>query len=279
MNDVSCLPAGDKFDFCLLIPCFNNREGLEMSIKSVTYTSNSFLIVVVDDGSVIPVSAKEITGYTTGAIKVIRLIRNEGITRALNKGLEWIAATVNTAYVARLDCGDICHKDRFTKQVGFLDKNPAITLLGSWCAFEDELKGQKFIYRSPEHHKAIVRDMYVRNSFMHASMMMRLTAVKEAGFYPLDYEYAEDYALCWILCNRTKVYIIQESLVNCMLNRKGISFKNKNKQLKARLKVVRNLAPNSLYKLLGILKIYCLRLMPRELILRLKIFLDKMQRA
>lgn len=278
MNDVRAL-GGEKFDFCLLVPCFNNREGLVMSLKSVTYISNTFLIVIVDDGSMIPVSAKEISDYTTGSVKVIRLVRNEGITRALNKGLDWIVANVNTQYVARLDCGDICHKDRFIKQVRFLDNNPAITLLGSWCTFEDEVKGQKFIYRSPEQHKAIFRDMYFRNSFMHASIMMRLTAVKEAGFYPVDYEYAEDYALCWILCKNAKVYIMQESLVNCMLNRKGISFKNKNKQLMARLRVVRNLAPNSLYKLFGILKIYCLRLMPRELILRLKIFVDKMQRA
>lgn len=279
MNDVKEITAGEKFDFCLLIPCFNNRDGLAASLKSIAYTSSSFLIVIVDDGSTMPVSAREMAGYTTGAVKIIRLVQNEGITRALNKGLQWIVDNVNTPYVARLDCGDICHRERFIKQVALLDKNHTIVLSGSWCAFEDEEKGQKFTYRSPRQHNAIIRDMYFRNSFMHASVMMRLTAVKEAGFYPADYEYAEDYALFWILCNRGEVYIIQERLVNCMLNRKGISFKNKNRQLKARLRVVRNLAPNSLYKLFGILKLYCLRLMPREFILRLKIFVDKMQRV
>lgn len=279
MNDVKAFSAGEKFDFCLLIPCFNNKEGLVMSLKSVAYTANFFLIVIVDDGSSSPVNEEEMAGYTSGSVKVIRSVQNEGITRSLNKGLAWITKNVNTLYVARLDCGDQCHESRFAKQVDFMEQNPSVALVGSWCFFEDEVKGQTFTYRSPAEHTAIVRDMYFRNSFMHASVMMRLTVVVTVGFYPVDYEYAEDYALFWLLCKAAGVYIIQESLVNCMLNRKGISFTNKNRQLKARLKVVTKLAPNSLYKYLGSLKIYCLRLLPRELILRLKLFVNKMQRA
>lgn len=278
MNGVIDRPLTQKVDFCLLIPCYNNTAGLLASIKTVTYTSPAFLIVVVDDGSTVPVSEAEITGITTGTVKIIRSPRNEGITKSLNKGMAWIAAHVNTLYVARLDCGDKCHKDRFVKQLHFLEQHPDIGLLGSWCGFEDEETGQTFLYTSPDAHKAIIRDMYYRNSFMHASVIMRLSALKQVGFYPLNYEYAEDYALFWLLCKTSSVHILPETLVNCLLNRKGISFRNKNRQLKARLKVVMNLAPNSLHKGLGIFKIACLRVMPKALILRLKIFVNRMQR-
>ena len=43
-------PFGE-IDFCLLIPCYNNYEGLVLSLKSVVYPTDNFLIVVIDDGS------------------------------------------------------------------------------------------------------------------------------------------------------------------------------------------------------------------------------------
>ena len=264
-----------NFDFCLLIPCFNNKEGLLVSLNSVFYSSSNFLVLIVDDGSQEPIREQEVSGVTTGLIKIIRSDTNEGITKALNRGLIWITAHINTPYVARLDCGDICHKERFNKQVDFLENNPHVSLLGSWCNFKDEIGGRTFQYRSPQLHTAIIRDMYYRNSFMHASIIMRLPVLKATGFYPLDYEYAEDYALFWILCKNSQVGILQESLVNCLLNRKGISFRNKNKQLWARLKVVRNLAPNSIQKWLGIAKILCLFTIPKQVILNMKIILSR----
>lgn len=268
----------ENIEFCVLIPCYNNTPGLVQSVKSIFYHSPHFLVLIVDDGSAIPVDESSIGNYTNGMVKVLRSSPNEGITKALNKGLNWIVTNVNTPYVARLDCGDICQKNRFTRQISFLQRNLQIGLLGCWCHFKDEVSGQEFIYKGPELHKQIRKNMYFKNSFMHAGVVIRLTALDQTGFYPQNYEYVEDYALFWKLCNSTQVCIIQESLVNCMLNRGGISYKNKGKQLVGRLRVVWNIAPASIFKLVGIGKIFCLLLLPRALVLKLKVMAGKVQR-
>ena len=71
-----------ELDFCLLIPCHNNRTGLIHSLSSVKYPPNRFLVLVVDDGSAEPINEKEISGQLP--VKVLRLERNQGITNALN---------------------------------------------------------------------------------------------------------------------------------------------------------------------------------------------------
>ncbi|MGZ8550964.1 MAG: glycosyltransferase, partial [Chitinophagaceae bacterium] len=50
----------EALDFCLLIPCYNNFNGLIMSLKSVVYPSGNFLVLVIDDGSNEPVTVERI---------------------------------------------------------------------------------------------------------------------------------------------------------------------------------------------------------------------------
>ena len=50
-----------ELDFCLLIPCYNNKAGLMHSLTSVKYPPNRFLVLVVDDGSAEPINEKEIS--------------------------------------------------------------------------------------------------------------------------------------------------------------------------------------------------------------------------
>ncbi len=262
-----------NLDFCVLIPCFNNLQGLIVSLKSIYYPTLNFLVVVVDDGSVEPLDENYVSKITSKPVRVIRMQQNVGITQALNAGLTWIVENVKTNYIARLDCDDICSKERFVKQISFLKTHSQISLLGSWCSFEDSKTGKHYLYKSPALHTSIVKDMYSRNSFIHPTVIINVAVLDKTGFYPANYEYAEDYALFWKICTISQVHILPESLVNCLLNRKGISYKNKNKQLYARLKVVRKLAPNSLYKLFGLVKLFFLLLLPKKIILQLKLFM------
>src|SRR5215470_2449775 len=104
----------EQLDFCLLIPCYNNPQGLMASLESVFYDGDRFAVVIVDDGSSVPVCAEQIKSElrNISLITVLRSEQNRGITDALNHGLQWIEEHLTVKYIARLDCGDSCHPYR-----------------------------------------------------------------------------------------------------------------------------------------------------------------------
>ncbi|HEX7905863.1 MAG TPA: glycosyltransferase [Chitinophagaceae bacterium] len=259
-------------DFCLLIPYYNNFEGLIESLKSVIYPEDKFLILVIDDGSVQPLEIEKIK-KEIGEKKALTILHNEqnmGITKTLNKGLAWIENNIIAKYIARLDCGDICSADRFIIQVNYMNTHPEIGLMGSWCRFIDEKSKLTYSYKSPSQHTSILKGMYFKNVFMHASVIFKTNLLKQIGYYPVDFEYAEDYAFFWKLILVNQSFVIDKYLITCKVNRNGISFKNKGKQLVARWKVVKAFSTKPLLCVAAFLRLMLLFILPKELLLQLK---------
>ncbi len=261
-----------QFDFCLLIACYNNIEGLILSVKSVHYYFNHFIIVIVDDGSEVPVSIDYVKSKTQVDYKIIVLRNNinRGITDALNLGLRWIRENTDSKFIARLDCGDICKKNRFYKQIEYLKKHPDTGLLGSWCVFENKKNLKKYYYKTPIGNKSILREMYFKNVFIHPTVIFRASLLEKVGYYPHDFQHAEDYAFFWQLIKISPFYILNEYLVVCEVNEQGISFKNRQEQLFSRIRVVAKYGTNPFLKIAGMLRIYTLSLLPERLVLPLK---------
>lgn len=261
-----------QLDFCLLIPCYNNYRGLIESIRSVNYPMERYLVLVIDDGSKDPVDQQKLNGDLMQEHPFV-LLRNEknlGITKTLNKGLAWCRGNIAPLYIARLDCGDVCDGTRFYEQVRAMERDPALVLLGSWCLFIDRRTGSGYKYTTPLDHEDIREEMYVRNVFIHPTIMIRSSALGGVGDYPEDHVLAEDYALCWKLMNAGRVAILDQFLVNCEINRRGLSFENKSKQLKARWKVVRTLGNRRDLQWMGFIRLLGLFVTPKRLILWIK---------
>jgi glycosyltransferase involved in cell wall biosynthesis len=261
-----------ELDFCLLIPCYNNFSGLIESLKSVVYPDNNYLIVIVDDGSSQAITIESVK-TEIGEKKPIVILSNgtnKGIQVALNKGLSWIEENTVAKYIARLDCGDTCSFDRFILQVEYLDAHPETGLVGSWCKFEEKGTSLKYSYTTPTDHKAIIKDMHFRNVFIHPTVMFRSSLLKKVGYYPMDFDYAEDYAFFWKLILVSQSFILDKFLVVCEFNRQGLSFKNRPRQLAARWKVVNTFSTNSILKMSAFIKLKLLYFLPKRLVLRLK---------
>jgi glycosyltransferase involved in cell wall biosynthesis len=262
----------NELDFCLLIPCYNNFNGLIESLKSVCYPDDKYLVVVVDDGSDNIIKVKDVKAET-GKDKLLVVLTNEqnrGITEALNKGLAWIEKNTAARYIARLDCGDICTPDRFIIQVQYMDAHPETGLLGSWCKFEEKGTSLKYSYTTPTDHKAIIKAMHFRNVFIHPTVMFRASLLKQIGYYPAGFDYAEDYAFFWKLILVCESFIIDKFLVICDFNRQGLSFKNRRKQLAARWKVVKTFSDSLSLKIVVFIKMKLLYILPKSLVLLLK---------
>jgi glycosyltransferase involved in cell wall biosynthesis len=259
----------DAMDFCVLIPYYNDFEGLIYSVKSIVYQATKFSVVIVDDGSEVLLDRDALIARIQSdfSFEIISLPENQGITKALNAGLTWINNRRDVRYVARLDCGDWCYPDRFIEQVNFLNTHDDVHLLGSWCVFQDDTGKIIYKYRTPISEEAIQREMHFRNVFIHPTVMWRNGSVSS---YPENFPYAEDYGLFYSLMKNGAVAILPRILVRCRLSVSGLSSQNRRMQLASRAKVVKKMAGNKILMTLGILKIYMLKIFPYDFILQIK---------
>ncbi len=241
-------------------------------MESVSYYPGKLSMVIVDDGSKSPVKVEALVGAGgfPFSVYVVRLEKNSGITEALNTGLRWIEANLTVRYIARLDAGDVCKEDRFYRQVEFLEQNPQVGLLGSWCVFQNPSTGFHYTYTTPTQHGAILSEMHSRNVFIHPTVMFRTELVPLVGLYPTDFPHVEDYALFFKMLHQTKGAILDKTLVTCEINSKGISISNRKAQLKGRQRVISEFGVNAFQKLVGKSKVYLLRLLPYQVILLIK---------
>lgn len=263
---------GTELDFCLLIPCYNNIDGLKKSLQSIHYPFDKHMIVIVDDGSGQPLTTTSINFQELQSeLHIIRHPINKGITYALNTGLKWIIENTNTKYIARLDCGDICDPARFFKQVGFLNTHPETGLLGSWCFFQQKESLKFYKYITPLEHEAIWKAMHIRNVFIHPTAIFRMELLGGTGLYPYNYPYAEDYALFWLMLKKTRVAILNEFLVTCSVDAKGISAANRKIQLQSCQQIISAFGENGWLKFLGLLHTKVRQWLPQKLILQLKL--------
>lgn len=265
-------PYLEILDFCLLIPCYDNLAGLILSLRSIHYPPEKFYILIIDDGSRQPLTRELLQPHLPEAFsfEIVRIDRNTGITHALNTGLQRLEKLPPTCFIARLDCGDICAKDRFEKQVSFLRHNPGIDLVGSWCWFREESSGISYQYKTPTEHAEIQKSMYFRNVLIHPTVMWRYAAIKDLGQYPEDFPHAEDYGFFYKILSRKQCAIIPEHLLTCEINPKGISMTYRKQQLMSRVKVLKTYGENPVLRLLGIVKLRAFMLIPYEILLKIK---------
>jgi len=258
-------------DFVLLIPCYDNIDGLSISINSIQYPSNTFEILIIDDGSVVPIALDNFNIVSAKMpIKIIRLEKNQGIVHALNTGLKLLQHRKDFKYIARLDCGDICAKDRFVKQVNYLNANSDIHLLGSWCKFIDHKKQSSYLYKTKTTHNDILKEMNFKCSFMHPTVMFRASVILSVGVYPTNYSLTEDYAYFWKILNKHKVAILPEILTTIEINPNSLSAKNYKKQLLQRIKVINQFSNHFLFKRIGILMLAFRYILPTKFVLLIK---------
>lgn len=115
---------------------YNDEKFLAKSIESIlSQTYTDFEFIICDDGST-DKSLEIIKKYMAMDDRII-LIKNEknlGLAPSLNKCIE----KARGEYIARMDADDIAVKDRFYKQVKYLDEHPNIAFVCGGVYLIDE---------------------------------------------------------------------------------------------------------------------------------------------
>ncbi len=191
---------------------YNGERFLGAAIESVLAQSFAdFEFLVLDDGSTDATRAI-IAHYAARDPRIRPILReNRGLIVSLNQLLDEARAPL----VARMDADDICHPERFSRQIAFMGANPDHGVIGSWSTDIDE-NGKPCAVSGTDHpvtHNDVLAVIEQRSPLCHPSIMARREVLLEVGGYHSAYRHCEDYDLWLRLADRTRLANLPERLL------------------------------------------------------------------
>jgi glycosyltransferase involved in cell wall biosynthesis len=209
-------------NFSVLLSVYKKEkpEYLKRALESI-YTEQTLKpteIVLVEDGKLTDELDEVILDFQKkvgDVLKIVKIERNQGLANALNVGLEYCSYSL----VARMDTDDISLPQRFEKQVAYMQKNPNISVCGSFIGeFDDTGEEIKQIVKLPVTHEETLRFVQLRTPIAHPVAMLRKSDIYAVGGYP-PFPIGQDIALWSVLLARGyKLANIPEVLLKIRVN-------------------------------------------------------------
>ncbi|MEM5340167.1 glycosyltransferase [Paraburkholderia azotifigens] len=229
---VTPIAPGSLDDVAVLMPAYNGQADVDRTLASFSEDARIH-VLIVDDGSMPPIVAPALPNMS---IDVLRMPQNGGIERALQAGMEALAAR-GFRYAARIDAGDLTVPGRLAKQRTYLEAHPQVAGLGMWTQVVSRDGTPLFMLTPPAEPRAIRRVRFLRACFVHPSMMLRVDAVLAAGNYREAYKAAEDLDLFLRLMQRYDCANLPELGLYYELNEGGISATKRRRQIASTLRL------------------------------------------
>jgi glycosyltransferase involved in cell wall biosynthesis len=178
------------------------------SLSSQTLRANE--ILVVKDGPLTDALDDVLQRWIErdSSMKVVELKTNQGLSAALNAGID----AANYDWIARMDADDICRAQRFDKQWSLIQDDPELAILGSWIMeYDEDMNEEVGLRKLPEMHNEILRFAKWRCPFNHMTVMYKTSVIRELGKYKNYGAVGDDYEL-WarFLVNGHKSANLQE---------------------------------------------------------------------
>ena len=191
----------------VVIPSYNRKEFLKRSIDSViNQTKKPFEIIVVDDGSTDGTETMIKSDYDF--VKFIKQ-KNKGVSAARNIGIKVSIGE----WVCFLDSDDEWKRDKLEKQINAMKSNPGYKFFHS---NEIWIKNGLRINQKKK-HKKYGGDIFDKCLDMcrisPSSVMIDKTVFDEVGNFNEDLVVCEDYELWLRICDKHRVFFIDEPLI------------------------------------------------------------------
>jgi len=195
----------------VLMPVYNGVKYLAESIESIlNQTFTDFEFIIIDDCSTDD-SYKIIESYKDKRIRLFRNETNSRVAETLNKGMK----LAQGEYIARMDADDVSLPERLAKQVGFLDKNKDIDIVGSWVKVIGD--DHEYVWKYESDPEKLRTKIFFNCSMAHPTVMMRRKAMMDNGFMYNNMG-VEDFDLWARACEKVKMSNINEVLLNYRIN-------------------------------------------------------------
>jgi len=150
-------------------------------------------------------------------LKIISLVENSGLARALNEGLKYCTCD----YIARMDTDDIALPKRFQVQVAFMNSHNIDMCSASAILIDTKGKiiGQKIIAQNIS-HESLLKTCDI----IHPATIFKRDFFKKYGIYNPDLRKSQDYEL-WLRAtkNGAKIKNITNKLIKFRISNDLIS--------------------------------------------------------
>lgn len=182
----------------VIMSVYKNDELLHLQecVKSIlSQTYPDFDLHIQLDGKISETCENYLDSLTDKRIFKYSREENRGLAYSLNELLERVLP-MKYEYVARMDADDICVKDRFEKQMEYMELHPEIDIAGSMLEefYED---GSSKQIRYPIGHEEMKAFFGRRNPLAHMTVLFRKSYFEKAGGYPENTNKDED-TMLWL---------------------------------------------------------------------------------
>lgn len=184
-------------NFSVLMSVYYKESPLFFDLSLHSILVNQSLVpnefVLVCDGELTKDLDSVISKYVKLFPDIVKVYRKEngGLGKALNYGL----TKCTNSLVARADSDDICVKDRFEKQVHFMEMNPQYVVTSG--AISEFVNNPETIIRTkinPTSAAEAYKKAKISNPINHMAAMFRKEIVQKMGSYH-NVPFLEDYDL------------------------------------------------------------------------------------
>lgn len=268
--------APDDAKLIVLMSHYNDNENLKKSLLSFDEPIG-IDVLIVDDGSRIKPDQEELQAlFKLGTLTVVNLEENLGCGGARNRGLEIISKLDKKyPFIGTMDSDDLNKKDRYSKQIQYLEENTETKLIGAWLDCVDSKGNFLYTHKYPVRYEDIKKQMYINSMFAHPTLVFRSEILEVVGFYPVQYRWSEDYAFLFNVCKKFKVENYPEALIYYTIHENAYSSKHRKAQVKDRLRIIWDNFYFGLYPIYGLLRNYPLIYISREFLTPIKKMLRK----
>lgn len=168
---------------------YNGMPYLKEAVQSILeQTYKDFEFIIIDDASQDD-SWQYLKSLKDKRIRLIKNKKNSGLATSLNVGLK----IARGDYIARMDADDISLKQRFEKQLRYLEKNPSIDLCGTWAMLINNNGEVIKSVHKPIKDKEIKKTNFLLTSIIHPTWFGKRKMFENLGGYDQTYDMVEDY--------------------------------------------------------------------------------------
>lgn len=211
---------------------YNGGSYLREAVESIlSQTLSDLELIVVDDGSTD--GSRDLLANIAATDKRLRLVLQENAGQC--PSLIRACAMARGQYIARIDGDDVALVDRIERQVEYLERFPAVGLLGGAMVRMTHDGEEIDVYNYPTEDAVIQETLLDVNCFSHPGVMFRRDAYMRAGGYRCVFAPSEDYDLWLRIAEHYQVANLAEPVIRYRVHGDNLSIRGLRQQVIAAL--------------------------------------------